>query len=129
MGVVLDVVYNHFGPSDLIYGNSMAGARTGKEESTFITTGVTKLLWGATRPDYGRKEVRQFIFDNAMMWLRRIPRRWPSIRYVTVHASVRGNADPGADLPDGWSLIQWINQEVRKRHPGRITIAEDLRNY
>ena len=25
--------------------------------------------WGATRPDYGRKEVRQFIRDNALMWL------------------------------------------------------------
>ena len=42
--------------------------------------------------------------------------------------NVRGNSDPGADLPDGWSLIQWINREVRQRYPGRITIAEDLQN-
>jgi len=31
-------------------------------------------------------------------------------------------------LPDGWSLVQWINREVRQRYPGRITIAEDLQD-
>jgi 1,4-alpha-glucan branching enzyme len=41
--------------------------------------------------------------------------------------NVRGNGDPGADLPDGWSLTQWINREVHKKYPGRITIAEDMR--
>jgi 1,4-alpha-glucan branching enzyme len=40
----------------------------------------------------------------------------------------RGNNDPGCDLPDGWSLAQWINQEIRSRSPGRIPIAEDLQN-
>ena len=42
--------------------------------------------------------------------------------------NVRGNGDPGGDLADGWSLIQWINREVQQRYPGRITIAEDLQN-
>ena len=42
--------------------------------------------------------------------------------------NVRGDGDPGADLPDGLSLVQWINREVRQRYPGRITIAEDLQN-
>jgi 1,4-alpha-glucan branching enzyme len=34
----------------------------------------------------------------------------------------------GEDLPDGWSLLQWLNSEIADRHPGRITIAEDLQN-
>ena len=42
--------------------------------------------------------------------------------------SVRGDGDPGGDLPDAWSLAQWINREVQQRFPGRITIAEDLHN-
>ena len=42
--------------------------------------------------------------------------------------NVRGDGDPGGDLPDGLSLVQWINREVRQRYPGRITIAEDLQN-
>lgn len=39
-----------------------------------------------------------------------------------------GNGNVGDCLPDGWSLIQWMNREVHQRYPGRITIAEDLRN-
>ena len=26
--------------------------------------------WGDSRPDYGRHEVRQFIRDNALMWVK-----------------------------------------------------------
>jgi len=37
--------------------------------------------------------------------------------------------DPGCELPDGWSLAQWINREIQDRFPGRITIAEDLQNH
>ena len=42
--------------------------------------------------------------------------------------NVRASDDPGGDLPDGWSLVQWINRDVQKLYPGRITIAEDLQN-
>jgi 1,4-alpha-glucan branching enzyme len=37
----------------------------------------------------------------------------------------RGN-DPGSDLPDGWSLMQCINSEIRKLKPEAFSIAEDL---
>ena len=84
--------------------------------------------WGSTRPDYGRKEVRQFIRDNALMWLEEY--HVDGLRFdmtLYIH-NVRASDDPGGDLPDGWSLVQWINREVRQRYPGRITIAEDLQN-
>ena len=43
--------------------------------------------------------------------------------------NVRGNEDdPGDALAEGWSLMQWVNGEIAARFPGRITIAEDLRN-
>ena len=38
------------------------------------------------------------------------------------------NNDPANDLADGWSLLQWINDEIRGRQPWKITIAEDLQN-
>lgn len=41
---------------------------------------------------------------------------------------VRGDGDPGCELPDGWNLAQWINREIKEKFPGRITIAEDLQN-
>jgi 1,4-alpha-glucan branching enzyme len=34
----------------------------------------------------------------------------------------------GRDLPDGWSLLQWINNEIRASQPWKITVAEDLHN-
>ena len=34
----------------------------------------------------------------------------------------------GQEIPEGWSLLQWINSEVARRFSGRITIAEDLQN-
>jgi len=40
--------------------------------------------------------------------------------------SVRADGEP--NLPDGWSLIQWINGEIREKHPNTITIAEDLQH-
>ena len=30
------------------------------------------------------------------------------------------------DLPEGWSLLQWINDEMRRHTPWKISIAEDL---
>ena len=84
--------------------------------------------WGQTRPDYGRKEVRQFIRDNVLMWLKEY--HVDGLRFdmtLYIH-NVRASDDPDGDLPDGWSLVQWINRDLRQQYPGRITIAEDLQN-
>ena len=35
---------------------------------------------------------------------------------------------PGGDLPDGWSLMQWINDEIDGSQPWKLIIAEDMRN-
>ena len=84
--------------------------------------------WGSTRPDYGRPEVRQFIRDNALFWLEtyHLDRlRYDATLYIrTVH----GKEDPGDALPDGWSLCQWVNGEIRERFPSCLIIAEDLQD-
>jgi 1,4-alpha-glucan branching enzyme len=42
---------------------------------------------------------------------------------------IRNTEGPGTgDLPDGWSLLQAVNDMVARRFPGRITIAEDLQS-
>jgi 1,4-alpha-glucan branching enzyme len=38
------------------------------------------------------------------------------------------NDDAGSDLPDGWSLLQWINSEVQSSQPWKLTIAEDMQD-
>jgi 1,4-alpha-glucan branching enzyme len=128
LGVILDVVYNHFGPGDLDLWQFDGWSENGLGGIYFYSDWHAETPWGATRPDYGRKEVRQFIRDNALMWLDEYHVDGLRLDMTLFMRNVRGNGDPGGDLPDGWSLVQWINREVRQRHPGCITIAEDLQN-
>ncbi|XZE43502.1 alpha-amylase family glycosyl hydrolase [Pirellulaceae bacterium SH467] len=127
MGLILDVVYNHFGPSDLDLWQFDGWSENGFGGIYFYNDWRSETPWGATRPDYGRGEVRQFIRDNAMMWLEEYHVDGLRLDMTFFMHHVRGDGDPGGNLPDGWSLTQWINREVHSRFPGRITIAEDMR--
>jgi len=127
MAVLLDVVYNHFGPQDLglwRFDGWHAGDWGG---IYFYNDERARTPWGDTRPNYGRDPVRQYIRDNALMWLTEYHvdgLRWDMTLYIR---TVDGDPwDPDEELPDGWSLMQWVNEEVDERVPGRVTIAEDL---
>ena len=124
IAVILDVVYNHFGPSDLDLWQFDGWQENDKGGIYFYNDHRSQTPWGDTRPDYGRGEVRQFIHDNALMWLEEY--HVDGLRYdMTLYIrSVHG--DGGEDIPEGWSLMQYINRTVRERFPGRILIAEDL---
>jgi len=128
LGVVLDVVYNHFGPGDLDLWQFDGWSENNQGGIYFYNDWHAETPWGSTRPDYGRKEVRQFIRDNAVMWLEDYHIDGLRLDMTLFMRNVHGDGDPGGDLTDGWSLIQWINREVHERYPGRITIAEDLQN-
>ncbi len=128
IGVILDVVYNHFGPTDLDLWQFDGWSENGMGGIYFYNDWHAESPWGSTRPDYGRKEVRQFIRDNALMWLEEYHVDGLRLDMTLFMRSVRGNGDPGGDLPDGWSLAQWINRDVKAKFPQRITIAEDLQD-
>ncbi|RYY15106.1 MAG: DUF3459 domain-containing protein, partial [Cytophagaceae bacterium] len=83
--------------------------------------------WGHNRPDYGRPEVRRYILDNALMWLEDYHCDGLRMDAIAFIRNVHGEEDPNADLPDGWTLMRWVNEEIRNRQPWKITIAEDLR--
>jgi len=128
IAVILDVVYNHLGPSDLDLWRFDGWAEGDGGGIYFYNDYRGQTPWGHTRPDYGRPEVRQFLRDNALMWLHEYHvdgLRWDATAYIR---NVNGNDnDPGGDLPDGWSFMQWINEEVREFAPNHLTIAEDLK--
>jgi 1,4-alpha-glucan branching enzyme len=124
LAVILDVVYNHFGPSDLDLWQFDGWSENNLGGIYFYNDGRASTPWGATRPDYGRGEVRQYIRDNALMWLDEYHIDGLRVDGTAYIRSVDGS--DGQDLPDGWSLLQWLNTEIAKRYPGRITIAEDL---
>jgi len=125
LGVILDVVYNHFGPSDLDLWRFDGWSENDKGGIYFYNDHRSSTPWGDTRPDYGRTEVRGFIRDNAMMWLRDYHvdgLRWDMTLYIR---SIGGGQ--GDELPDGWSLMQWVNAQVREAFPRALLICEDMR--
>jgi maltooligosyltrehalose trehalohydrolase len=71
--VLLDVVYNHFGPD---------GAYIHAAAKPFFDEGV-HTPWGAAI-DFKRQEVADFFIDNAVMWLRDY--RFDGLRFDAVHA-------------------------------------------
>ncbi len=125
IAVLVDVVYNHFGPSDLDLW-CFDGPCLGSGGIYFFNDWRKSTPWGDTRPDYGRTEVREFLRDNAKSWLENYNAdglRWDS----TVNIRTQNNGG-GGDIADGWSLMQFINNEVDAAYPGKIQIAEDLQN-
>jgi 1,4-alpha-glucan branching enzyme len=126
IAVIIDVVYNHFGPSDLDLWQFDGWSENGKGGIYFYNDWKSATPWGDTRPDYGRQEVREYIFDNAMLWLEEY--HADGLRYDMTLYIRAADHDENKVNEDGFSLLQWINQEVSKRFPGKITIAEDLQN-
>ncbi len=124
--VILDVVYNHFGPSDLDLWQFDGWQENGKGGIYFYNDDRAATPWGENRPDYGRPEVRQFIRDNALMWLKEYHidgLRFDSTLYIRTI-----DGDENHSIPEGWALLQQINSEIREEFQNRILIAEDLRS-
>ncbi len=121
--VMADVLYNHWGPTDLATWQFDGWGPNGRGGIYFYNDARADTPWGNTRPDYGRGEVRQFIRDNALWWLEDM--RFGGMRF---DATLYIRTSPLGDLPDGWSLLQWINDEIDARQPWKLSIAEDLQN-
>jgi len=90
LAVILDVVYNHFGPDGNYLGQYAAG---------FFQEDV-HTPWGAGI-DFDRREVRNFFLDNALMWL--LEYRFDGLRLDAVHAI------------DNPGFLQELAQRVRQQ--------------
>jgi 1,4-alpha-glucan branching enzyme len=126
IGIILDVVYNHFGPDNLDLWQYDGWSENNRGGIYFYNDHRAWTPWGENRPDYGRGEVRQYIRDNALFWLEDFHvdgLRFDSTLFIRTTNGVDGLE---TEIPDGWTLLQWVNDEVRRFFPGRLTIAEDL---
>jgi 1,4-alpha-glucan branching enzyme len=129
LGVILDVVYNHLNRDSGLDLWQFDG--WSEREDTggiyFYNDQRAHTPWGDTRPDYGRPEVRSYIVQNAQMWLRDCHVDGLRVDSVIHLRNTEGqNNDPEHDLPDGWKLLQEINEGARQVKPRVLTIAEDL---
>ena len=127
IAVIVDVIYNHFGPSDLDLWQFDGWGENDKGGIYFYNDRRSNTPWGETRPDYGRSEVRQYLRDNALMWFEECHvdgLRWDMIVYMN---SIDGSGGGSSNaIPDGWRLMQEINVEIQQRFTGKISIAEGM---
>lgn len=126
IAVVLDVVYNHFGPGDLDLWQFDGWSENGGGGIYFYNDWRSATPWGDTRPDYGRAEVRQYLRDNALMWLDEYHLDGLRMDMVPYIRNVHADENPDNDLREGFELIRRINGEIREKYPWKFTVAEDL---
>lgn len=115
LAVILDVVYNHFGPD----GNYLHRYAKGFFREDLHTP------WGAAI-DFRRREVRDFFIENALMWL--LEYRFDGLRLDAVHAiedpdflqelarRVREQTDPSRHV---WLMVE--NEKTRPAYWSRVT--------
>ena len=129
IAVIVDVVFNHVGPSDLDLWR-FDGWHEGGGGGIYVYNDERAITpWGATRPDYGRGEVRTFLRDSALTWLEEFHcdgLRFDSTLYIRTVDGDPGNEE--SSLDDGWSFLAWINDDIHARQPWKLTIAEDLQD-
>lgn len=113
LAVLIDVVYNHFGPS---------GNYTGKFGAYLTELHMTPWGGAVNFEDAGSAEVREFFIGNARMWLRDY--HFDGLRVDAVHAFIDRSAT---------HFLRQMEAEVRalSNHTGKhyVVIAEsDLNN-
>lgn len=120
IAVFMDVVHNHYGPSDLDmwrfdgwYQNDLGGIY-------FYNDGRAHTPWGSTRPDFGRQEVRDFIRDQIFMWVEEF--RIGGFRWDSVYNMI--NTDWGFN-DTGRAMLDTINTELANEYPYVVRGAED----
>ena len=129
MAVIVDVVHNHIGPSDLDLWRFDGWFEGEGGGIYFYNDWRADTPWGATRPDYGRPEVRDFLRDSALLWLEEF--RCDGLRFDAtnyIRSTTGGTWDGGAAIPDGGGYLAWLTSEIRDRQPWKLLIAEDLQN-
>jgi len=127
IGVIMDVVYNHLGPSDVDLWQFDGWQENDKGGIYFYNDHRSDTPWGDTRPDYGRPEVRQYFRDNALMWIEKYHcdgLRMDATSYIRYEG---GGLGFDTEILEGIIMMRDINAEIRHKHPNIITIAEDLK--
>ena len=124
IGVILDVVYNHFyNETDLWQFDGWSENNRGGIYFYNDERGDTP--WGG-RPDFGRPEVRKFFLDNITMWLTEFKIDGLRIDSTIYMRNTDGNNDKHElDIPDAWSLLGEITSLAHKINPKVLMIAED----
>ena len=123
LAVFVDVVHNHYGPTDLDLWSFDGASWNGLGGIYFYNDDRAHTPWGSTRPDFGRPEVRTFVRDQVFMFAEEY--RVDGFRWDSVFHIVSFSEQNSAPNPEGIQMLREINQELAQTHPRLVRIAED----
>ena len=123
IAVHLDIVHNHYGPGDLHLwqfdgyggGDNKGGIYFYEDDKRGLTP------WGP-RPNFGRREVGEFVMDQVRMWFDEY--RIDGLRWDST-INIRAIEDGAVANAEGEEMLDRIAREIRSEYPGKISIAED----
>lgn len=131
IAVIMDVVYNHFGPEELDESlRRIDGWFDNGNDGIYFYADPRRMYSGyGPRPDFGRSEVRDYILDNVRLWLEQYHVDGFRFDAVTrIRNAYDHDNDPASDIPDGWRLLQDMNAIIKDQPSAKISIAEDLKD-
>ena len=88
-------------------------------------THATRPTRGATRPDFGRQEVRDYIRDNVLQWVNEY--HVDGLRLDAPQYMYESDVNGGAN-PEGWTMLQEVSDAVHQNAPWQLMIDEDMHN-
>ena len=122
IAVLLDVVHNHYGPSDVAVWQFDQSLPSGAGGIYFYADEErAQTDWGP-RPDFSKPEVRAFIVDSIKTFLTEY--RLDGFRWDSVH-NIRYYLNGQRSNADGDRLLSEANDWMRKNRPDALRIAED----
>ena len=123
LAIFVDVVHNHYGPTDLDLWQFDGWSENGLGGIYFYNDGRAHTPWGSTRPDYGRPEVRKFIRDQIFMFADEY--RVDGFRWDSVFHIISFSEENQAPNPEGIQMLRDVNRELSQTRPRLFRIAED----
>ena len=128
LAVLLDVVHNHYGPSDLDLWNfdgwTGGGPIGGGIYFYESNTNLEITPYGDTRPNFSTQQVSNYVRDNFTLWLSEY--HVDGFRWDT--PGLMMNANNYGYIASAGSLINAVNAMIHSESPGKISIAEDVYN-
>lgn len=113
IAVLLDIVWNHFSPTDNYLWNYDGS-------QTWFDTPVVDTPWGS-QADFDKSEVRDYFLASALHWLE-------EYKVDGFRMDATSFMDQGAHATVGYTLMQKFNDLIDNRWADKVTIAEELPN-